>query len=184
MRAWLIAILALAFMTVHSFAREADACVNASDVDQKIVACTRLLAARLSISDRAGALGERAGGYLIKGQYDLAIVDLDEALRINPRIGGFYNGRGLAYYNKGDYDRAISDYDEALKFNPRSDVSYQNRGNAYLSKSDYDRAIADYDESLKINPKNDVVYSNRGYANLDKDEYSQAIADYDVALKN
>jgi hypothetical protein len=81
MRAWPIAILALAFMTAHSFGRDADVCVNAKDVDQKIAGCTRLLAARLSMSDRAGTLAERAMGYLSKGQYDLAILQLQMLTR-------------------------------------------------------------------------------------------------------
>ena len=55
----------------------------------------------------------RGIAYLRKRDYDLAIQDFENALRLNPSLADAFTGRGLAYAdNKGDYDRAISDYDQ------------------------------------------------------------------------
>ena len=50
--------------------------------------------------------------------YDGAIVDLDEAIRLDPNNASAYNSRGAAWYGKGEFDRAITDYDEALRLDP------------------------------------------------------------------
>jgi hypothetical protein len=58
-------------------------CAHSSDNDPRIAASTRLLASRLSVSDRAGAFGERGLGYLNKGDNDRAIADYD-VVKISP----------------------------------------------------------------------------------------------------
>ena len=51
-----------------------------------------------------------------KGEYDLAIADNNEALRISPNYPLGYNGRGLAYYRKGDMDKTIADMEKVLEY--------------------------------------------------------------------
>ncbi|MEW6491631.1 MAG: tetratricopeptide repeat protein [Cyanobacteriota bacterium] len=60
----------------------------------------------------------RANAYTDKGEYDRAIDDYNQALKLNPNLAEAYNNRGFAYSDKGEYDRAIDDYNQALKFNP------------------------------------------------------------------
>ena len=45
--------------------------------------------------------------YQSKREVDLAIVDFDKAIDLNPNDATVYNNRGAVYYNKGNYDRAI-----------------------------------------------------------------------------
>ena len=59
----------------------------------------------------------RGLSYAANGDYDRAIADYNEAIRITPQAN-FLTNRGDAYNQKGDYDRAIDDYDRALKLNP------------------------------------------------------------------
>jgi tetratricopeptide (TPR) repeat protein len=49
-----------------------------------------------------------------KGDYDRAIADYTEAIRLDPGLALAYNNRGFAYSHKGDNDRAIADYDQAI----------------------------------------------------------------------
>ena len=57
--------------------------------------------------------------YADKQEYDRAIADYDEAIRLNPEVATAFNNRGNAYADKHLYDRAIADYDEAIRLNPR-----------------------------------------------------------------
>src|SRR5204862_543460 len=75
--------------------------------------------------------------------YDRAIADFSEAIRLIPKNATAFNGRGKAYANKRDYDRAIADYSEAIRLDPKYVFAFNNRGNAYRNKGDTDRAIAD-----------------------------------------
>jgi tetratricopeptide (TPR) repeat protein len=129
--------------------------------------------------------------YNNKGDYDRAIADYTEALRLDPNLVAAYFNRGDAYRNKGDYDRAIADYTEALRLdpnlasnlNPNFAFAYNNRGIAYYEKGNYDRAIADYTEALRLNPNYTEAYNNRGIAYYEKGNYDRAIADFTEALR-
>jgi tetratricopeptide (TPR) repeat protein len=88
--------------------------------------------------------------FFVNGDYETAIADYTEAIRLDPNFRDAYHARGYAYYNKKDYDRAIADFTQSIRIDPNNEGSYIQRGNSYLNKNDYDRAIADYEASLKI----------------------------------
>lgn len=52
--------------------------------------------------------------------YESAVRDLTEAIRMNPKYGEAYGNRGAARFNLHDYQGALSDYNEALKFFPNN----------------------------------------------------------------
>jgi hypothetical protein len=75
-----------------------------------------------------------------KKDYDTAIAEYGEALRIDPAhadtkayLAYSYNSRGVAYYEKKDYDRAIADFDAALRFIPNAAIE-KNRANAVAAR--------------------------------------------------
>jgi len=49
------------------------------------------------------------------GQFEEAISDFTEAVKLKPKHFDFYYSRGLAYNKLGQYDEAISDFTEAIK---------------------------------------------------------------------
>jgi tetratricopeptide (TPR) repeat protein len=116
-----------------------------------------------------------------KGDYDTALGDYNEAIRLTPTAAA-YNNRGLAWWDKKDHDRAIADYDEAIKLDRGLAAAYNNRGLAWSDKKDHDRAIADYNEAIKLDHGLAGAYSNRGLAWSDKKDYDKAIADYNEAI--
>ncbi len=83
----------------------------------------------------------RGSAYYDKGEYDIAIADFNDALRIGrDRRGGIiYHNRGNALRSKGDYEKAIADYNEAIKLGPPSAFSYQNRGASKQALGDHRR---------------------------------------------
>jgi tetratricopeptide (TPR) repeat protein len=98
--------------------------------------------------------------YYAKGDYDRAIADYNEAIRLNPNDDYAYNNRGNAYHAKGDYDRAIADCNEALRLNPNGANTYNNRGNAYYYKKDYRLARTDWEKALELDPNNVSAQNN------------------------
>ena len=110
----------------------------------------------------------RGLSYAANGDYDRAIADYNEAIRITPQAN-FLTNRGDAYNQKGDYDRAIDDYDRALKLNPGFYLAYNNRGAAYRRKGDLDRAIENYEQALRINPQFDSAAENLAAVRQERD---------------
>ena len=63
--------------------------------------------------------------------YDRAIKDSDEAIRLEPNSSGAFYNRGLAWGQKTDYDRAIKDFSEAIRIDPNNADAFHNRGLAW-----------------------------------------------------
>jgi len=51
-------------------------------------------------------------------EYDRAIQDLDEAIRLYPKDADAFHNRGSAHLMKGENDLAAKDFVESLRLNP------------------------------------------------------------------
>ena len=152
----------------------------------------RLTHALEQVKDNRFNLGQadvyfyRANSYYFKGDYDRAIANYTEALKLKPNYAFAYGNRGLSFLRKEDYDKAIADFNQALKLKlDKLDNAkvYINQGLAYVGKKDYDKAIADYTQAVKLKPDYADAYNNRGDAYFNKKNYEEAIADYTQAIK-
>ena len=160
------------------------------DPDAKIAGCTALLKAdQETAKNRAVIYGSRGVGYYSKGDYDRAIQDTDQAIRLNPNEPSFYYTSGLAYKKKGNFDRAIQDFDEAIRLNPTFERAYYDRGNAYIDKEEYNRAIQDlnraiqdYNQAIHLNSSDTAAYLNRGIAYFAQSNLTAAIADFEHTI--
>src|SRR5262245_47707481 len=93
------------------------ACIG-GDVYLKLSACTHIIPS-LSERNRVVAYYNRGLAHHQKADYDRAIRDFDEAIRLDPKYAHAYYNRGLAHHQKADYDRAIRDFDEAIRLDPK-----------------------------------------------------------------
>ena len=64
------------------------------------------------------AYSNRGLAYFTMGDYDRAIADCGQAIRLDPGYAWSYKNRGSAYYMKKDYDKAIVDFEAALRIAP------------------------------------------------------------------
>ena len=90
----------------------------------------RLLRSRL-FGDFATFFINRGINYHKLGQYQRAIDDYNEAIRLKPHYADAYINRGSAYFKLTQYQRAIDDYSEAIHLKPDYIDVYINRGLAY-----------------------------------------------------
>jgi tetratricopeptide (TPR) repeat protein len=123
------------------------------------------------------AFNNRGVAHRIKGEYDQALQDYEQAIRLNPNSASHYNNRGILYRMKHDYDRAIADYDEAIRLKSDFVAAFYNRALAYADKGDYDRAFADFDIVLRFNDKNALAIYARGMMQLKKGDAEAGNAD-------
>src|SRR5262249_23135343 len=61
------------------------------------------------------AYSRRGEAYADLKQWDKAIADYSEAIKLNPNSAGLWNQRGLAYGNSGQWEKQIEDVSQAIK---------------------------------------------------------------------
>jgi tetratricopeptide (TPR) repeat protein len=129
----------------------------------------------------ATAHNDRGVAYRLKGEYDLALNDYDEAIRLNHNSATYYNNRGIIYRHKHDYDRAIAEYGEAIWLKGDYVAAYYNRALAYSDKGEYDKALMDFGVVLQFNPRNALALYARGITFSKKGDGEAANAGMDAA---
>ena len=135
--------------------QDVTACVNKEKAspDIQIGGCTAAIqSGQWKSEGLAWAFNNRGDAYYKKGQYDRAIQDYDQAIKLNPSNAIAFSARGVAYGNKGQYDCAIQDHDQAIKLNPNYADAFYNRGVAYAKKNDLQRALADFKKFSELAP--------------------------------
>ena len=79
--------------------------------------------------------------------YQGAIEDYTQAIRLKPDLAEAYYNRGLAKSDLGDKQGAIADFNEAIRLKPDYANAYNNRGLAKSDLGDKQGAIEDYREA-------------------------------------
>ena len=96
---------------------------------------------------------QRGCAYEDKGDYEKAVADFNEAIRLNPKDANALCGRGRAYHDMGDHKKAVADFAEAVRVQPTLFDAYYSCGVAYSWMCDDDKAIAQFTEAIRLKPK-------------------------------
>ena len=115
--------------------------------------------------------------------YQGAIADYNQAIKLNPDWPGSYANRGHSKHLLKDYEGAIADYNQAIKLKPDDAESYYHRGNSKNDLGDYQGAISDHDQAITLKLAFADAYLSRGIVKKNLGDYQGAIADYNQAIK-
>jgi tetratricopeptide (TPR) repeat protein len=137
---------------------------NANDMDFQFVYGSALVALG---KHREGAerlehvakSGNRADAYLLAGihrlqlnDFELARTDLDEALRLDPKLPNIYTLAGTARDKMGDQGSAEPAFREALRLDPESFEANLYLGAILYKRREIDQAKRYLDHALKLRP--------------------------------
>jgi tetratricopeptide (TPR) repeat protein len=98
-------------------------------------------------------LGHRAQAYFKKQKYDLALTDVNKAIKMDAKYFQGYFLRAQIHYSMGLKESAITDYTKVIAIKPNWQV-FNNRANAHAKIGQKNKAIADFRKSLAMNPSN------------------------------
>ncbi|TAK71541.1 MAG: tetratricopeptide repeat protein [Gammaproteobacteria bacterium] len=115
-------------------------------------------------------------------QYDRAIKNYDEAIKLNANIPSAYRGRGYTYRLMADAcekegriheirylnRKALEDYNQAIHLNPLDSLTIAMQAEVYYSEKNFDNALQQCHAALQINPKETLAYIIRASIRADK----------------
>jgi tetratricopeptide (TPR) repeat protein len=144
-------------------------------------------------------------------EWDLAIADFTEAIKLDNNSAVAYLLRGRALYastsyvtsvgknfnnvittitqgwansdkRKVLYDQAIEDFTQAIKLDPHSSQAFRERGVAYSDSGDHNRGLIDLNQAILLDPNYAMAYNNRGNVYRRLGNYDLAITNYNEAI--
>jgi tetratricopeptide (TPR) repeat protein len=117
------------------------------------------------------------------GDFPGAIVNLDQAIRLDPTDARAYNVRGNARDEIGLFENALADYDEAIRLDPKNPLFFHDRAIMWHRTGNLDKALVDLDRAIRFSFSDPEIYCDRGLVWYEKGSHARAIADFDHAVK-
>jgi len=129
----------------------------------------------------ASAYDMRGSAYNNLEQFENAVKDFNEAIRLDPNRATAYAGRAYALYKQEKYQDALKDCNEALRINPNLSSAYTCRGNVYSKLEQYQKSMQDLNKGLSVeNHQGGLVSRSRTHYLMGN--YKAAVADATAAI--
>jgi tetratricopeptide (TPR) repeat protein len=113
--------------------------------------------------------------------YQEAIFDFGQAIKLDSNDWPAYLERGRVYQKLGDYRQAIDNYNVLVKRNPKDAVAYCERSSAYIGLEFFPLAILDCDRAIELDPKCARAYVDRGKSYQRLGNASKEIENFKIA---
>ncbi|MCC5931801.1 MAG: tetratricopeptide repeat protein [Cyclobacteriaceae bacterium] len=127
------------------------------------------------------ALSQRAALHFSMKDYNKALKDYTDAIRLQPLNAEFWLSRGITHLKLKNYSLALSDVNKALTICPDCEKAYFNRGNIRHQQRDYTKAIEDYNLAIFYDKEYTQAYYNRAMARLNLKQKAEACSDLQIA---
>jgi len=125
---------------------------------------------------------DRATLYFYRGNYELALNEIERALEID-NTAEYFNLKGLILAELGKYEDSKDAYLRAIELEPEFSELHNNLGLLYLKMKNVNEAALSFEESVKKNVNNAMAYVNLGKALLELEKFEEALKAYNKALQ-
>jgi len=110
------------------------------------------------------------------GLPDLALMELEEARKVNPANSEIYKHLGKIYAQKKDYEKAFENFRIAVVLSPNDEQARQNLALAYADLGELEYAAEQYVKITEIWPDKPKAYFLLAKILVRQKEYDQALA--------
>ncbi len=94
-----------------------------------------------SASENAAIHSRRASVYIDQNRFDAAKVDMNEAIRLDPKVFNYYKRMDWLLAREKEWDQIIAYWDQFIELDPNESWAYLERGGAYYHKGDMKEAV-------------------------------------------
>nr|XP_015206045.1 PREDICTED: tetratricopeptide repeat protein 6 isoform X1 [Lepisosteus oculatus] len=153
-----------------------DEAVTTADLQVEVERLTQLISEKELSSAihlcRRGALNKKLG------HLNLALEDLNTAIRIEPHLLDAYWHRHSIHLLKTNLEKALDDLNFIIKHNKTHADAYKSKAEIYRKKGDSTLAIINYTQAIKCRPEDDENYFRRAEMYEKRNEILLAMEDY------
>jgi Flp pilus assembly protein TadD len=118
-----------------------------------------------------------------KADFDGAIAEYREAMRLKPDVADAHGLRGFELEREGDFDGAIAQYREMVRLRPSDARAHFGLGVNLGLKGDWDGEITEEREAIRLKPDNADAHFNLGLALGEKGDLDGAISEFRMAIR-
>lgn len=148
----------------------------------QISGCTAVIQSGRSKVYLPWAFHSRGYAYYRTDNFEAAIADFSEAIRIDPADARALNARCWLRAIVGrDLPEALGDCNESLRLRPNDAQTLDSRGFTCLKLGQLNNAISDYDAALSLEPNQPESLFGRGVAKLMRGDRQGGSADVAAA---
>jgi adenylate cyclase len=108
----------------------------------------------IELSGKDAAIHRLLGSvFMLRGQYDKAIIEVEKAVELSPNSADYYFIYGMILREAGRLDEAIPVLQKAIRLNPITPINYLNNlAWAYFGKQQVEEAIPLWNRTIERNP--------------------------------
>jgi tetratricopeptide (TPR) repeat protein len=146
----------------NRFAREGAEAAKNQDLNKAVELLRKATDLDHKYADELAAVYQRRAYAFAKNQqFQEAIKDYTEAVKIEPKDPRIYEQRAAVEMKLQDYDKALADYSELIKLKPDEARYYNYRAYIYETKNDIKNSLTDTEKVLKTDPGNAEAKSRK-----------------------
>lgn len=117
------------------------------------------------------------------GNYDRAIEEFQQALKMNPDYFFGLNNLGNIYGKQKKYEEAITYFKRALEQKSDYSPAYYNLARAYHLVGKKREAVGAYRKAIKYNPYFEQAFYNLAYLSVELGNFDEAVENFNKFLK-
>lgn len=125
----------------------------------------------------------RAKIYEAFGKTNLAILDYEEAIKLDSSLVDAYVALADLYYDNESQNDALKICNDGLALQPDNTELIETRMYIYSDSGEYEKAIADAESLIKLKPTDPLGYAGLADFLVTYNEYDKVIKNYTTALK-
>ncbi|MGZ5717850.1 MAG: DUF3857 domain-containing protein [Burkholderiales bacterium] len=114
--------------------------------------------AKLTGDDLANAYCDRSNAHSDLGEYEAALRDANEALKIMPNSTRMLACRAEVYFGAGEFQKSVADYSRSLSLGAANATTYHRRGLARFYQGELEAALEDLRKASELEPNEPDLY--------------------------
>jgi tetratricopeptide (TPR) repeat protein len=125
----------------------------------------------------------RGNAFAKMRQYQLAMEDYNQSIRLQPNFAPAYFNRGNIYKDMGQYQLAIENYIINIQLCPECIDAYDQLGIVHGKMGQYQSALQIFNKVLSLKPNDHTAYNGRGIVYFKLGLYEQAMENLNYAIR-